>query len=79
MAKGMVFMCVKNISCESKDSVVYKSQSQDNDHVSCGTDWGKLDVNKVYQLLCKLLSEEQDYEVRFTVTRKDECYGAYVY
>ena len=30
-----------------------------------------MNIEKVYQLLARLLSEDEDYEVRFIVTRKD--------
>ena len=33
---------------------------------------GKVDTEKMYQMLGKLLSEDQDYEVKFTVTKKEE-------
>ena len=32
--------------------------------------WEKLDLQKVYDLLGKLLSEDQDYKVTFTLIKK---------
>ena len=34
--------------------------------------WEKLDLQKVYDLLGKLLSEDLDYKVTFTLTKKIE-------
>ena len=31
-----------------------------------------MDIEKVYQLLAKLLSEDEDYEVRFKIARKED-------
>lgn len=31
-----------------------------------------MDIEKVYQLLAKLLSEDQDYEVKFKISGKDD-------
>ena len=38
----------------------------------CEKGWEKLDLQKVYDLLAKLLCEDKDYEIKFTVTRKEE-------
>ena len=36
------------------------------------TDWNKLNIPKMYDLLARLLSEDADYEVKFIVTRKED-------
>ncbi len=62
----------------------YTSERRDNTDESTtpkdlspkdNTDWSKLDLQKVYDLLGKLLSENSDYEIRFKVRRKDEENG----
>jgi hypothetical protein len=31
-----------------------------------------VDIEKIYQLLAKLLSEDEEYEVNFKISRKDD-------
>ena len=37
-----------------------------------GKTWEDLDLQKVYDVLAKLLSQDKDYTVKFTVTRKED-------
>ena len=46
-----------------------KSETQNNEG---GIDWSKFDIVKCYDVLGKLLSEELDCIVKFTVTKKEE-------
>ena len=32
----------------------------------------KPNIERIYQVLAKLLSEDEDYEVKFTITRKED-------
>ena len=53
-----------------------KSESQNHGVVA---EWEKMDLEKAYQVLAKLLSEDQDYEVKFILTRKDDENGVPVH
>lgn len=67
----MAFDCVMN--CRRKCNDCMKCKSIVNEDGTVGRKrWQDLDVQKIYDLMGKLLSEDKDYEVKFTVTRKED-------
>ena len=66
----MTLHCVMNATNECNNCIKCKSVVNKDGTVGMKR-WQDLDVRKVYDLLAKLLSEDKDYQIKFTTKKKE--------